>query len=329
MSYARPVVDIRREEITRLAEPSLPNHRVSRYRGEEQVVELVALAESDRTLVGSLYGTLQELAALVAQEPLDAEALRAFAAREDVQGLVHQLGRLGRDVDDDVLAAAIHDIRGGALTALFVQLARVRRAVPHADLARSLSIMARDHMKMMRSVVKDLDPALRVRDLARRTHSLTELGQALQEFTGEVAGARVAIELTCDALADITESCVECAAVDRAAYNLLNNAVRHTDLPTIGVWLLTLGTDVRIAFANHVSAETRDRLAPVLADDPAALFGSFSTTGSGYGLRIVGDLVGRAYGVPSVGALTSGGYVGVKLEGEHVISWFHWPVAGA
>ena len=328
MFYAKAAVEIRREQIASLAQPSLPNQRTSRYRGEEQAVELEALPESDRALVRHLYETLQELASIVSGVA-DLPALHAFSSRDDVADLVHRLRRLGERVDDDVLAAAVHDIRGGALTALFLQLARARRAVPSDDLGRSLAIMARDHLKMMRSVVKDLDPDRRVRDLALRPHSLQELGQALREFTAEVGGERVSIDLECDTAVDVTESCVECAAVDRAAYNLLNNAVRHTDRADVGVWLLTLGTDLRVAFANHVSAERRAQLEALLETDPAVLFGAYSSTGSGYGLRIVSDLVGRAYGVPSLGTLTSHGYIGVKLAGEYVISWFHWPLAGA
>lgn len=323
-------MEISHQDIAALA-GGLTNFRPSRYRGEEQAIALDALSPGDRALVASLYATVQELAAVVSDDEggPDLGALAQLAAREDVGDLSHRLRPLGAGVEDERLAAAIHDIRGGALTALLVQLSRARKPAPREDLARSLATLARDHLKMMRSVVKDLDPAMRARDLALRPHSLKELGQALRAFTAEVNGERVTIELDCDTAADVTESCVECAAVDRAAYNLLNNAVRYTDRAQVGAWLLAQGTDVRVAFANHVSPARREQLAAALADDPNVLFGTFSTTGSGYGLRIVSDLVGRAYGVSSIGALTRDGYVGVKLAGEHVISWFHWPLAGA
>jgi hypothetical protein len=47
------------------------------------------------------------------------------------------------------------------------------------------------------------------------------------------------------------------------------------------------------------------------------------------GLRIVSELVGRAYGVPSTEAMTKGGYVGAKIVDDGFVGWFHWPLSGA
>jgi len=63
-----------------------------------------------------------------------------------------------------------------------------------------------------------------------------------------------------------------------------------------------------------------------LAEDRSALFGGFTTGGTGLGLRIAADLVGRAYGVPHE-MLPYDEYVGAKLVGRTFVSWFHWPLA--
>jgi hypothetical protein len=53
---------------------------------------------------------------------------------------------------------------------------------------------------------------------------LGELARALRELTATVADERVLVEVDCPEDRVIAESCVECAAIDRIAYNLLNNA---------------------------------------------------------------------------------------------------------
>lgn len=137
------------------------------------------------------------------------------------------------------------------------------------------------------------------------------------------------MDVSCTIVAVIADRCMECAAVDRAAYNLLNNAARHAARPRIAARLVALETDLRVAVANAISPEQRARLVALLAEDPAALFGSYTTTGSGHGLRIVSELVGRAYGVPSVKVLTEGGYVGTRVVEDGFVAWFHWPLSGA
>jgi hypothetical protein len=154
-----------------------------------------------------------------------------------------------------------------------------------------------------------------------------DLARAFREFAAQVGDERVVVEVDCQHDAVIAESCVELGAIDRVAYNLLNNAVRHTQRPTIDVWLLRLEKDLCIAFANTVSAAQRDMLAARMAEDPAVLFGDFTTTDSGYGLRIVAELVGHAYGVPSVQRLAANGYVGAKIVGDSFVTWFHWPTS--
>jgi signal transduction histidine kinase len=212
---------------------------------------------------------------------------------------------------------------------LFVQLARVERIPWRGDLGRALFIAARDQMKMMRNVVADLDPVSRARDLSFLPHSLFDVARAMRDFTGTVAGQRVVVDVDCPADAVIAESCVECSAIDRVAYNLLNNAVRYADGPTIDAWLITLAHDLRVVIANSVSAEQRATVAEVVASGAAPLFGTFTTSGSGYGLRIVSELVGRAYGVASVDTLVGQGYLGASIVEESFVTWFHWPLSGA
>ena len=319
------------ETISKLAPPKLENHRTTRYRAEEQAIELSAFGAESSPVVVSLYEFLSELASIVGsdQDLEDAAPLTAFAARHDVGELLHRLRRLRADDEGDHLAEALHDIRGGAMTALFVQLSRLARVPYRPEMARALSIYARDHMKMMRNVVRDLDAAARARDLELLPHSLGDLARALAEFTATVDDQPVVVDVSCTSVAVIADSCVECAAIDRVVYNFLNNAARYADQPRISSWLVALESDLRVAVANSISPAQRDVLVELLAKDPNALFGSFTTSGSGHGLRIVSELVGRAYGLVSTEALTEGGYVGAKVVEDGFVGWFHWPLSGA
>ncbi|CAN5881683.1 hypothetical protein BH11MYX4_BH11MYX4_54740 [soil metagenome] len=93
--------------------------------------------------------------------------------------------------------------------------------------------------------------------------------------------------------------------------------------------LRTVDHDLRVTVANAVAPEQRAVVEATLAGNPAALHGSFTTSGSGHGLRIVSDLVSRAYGVASTESLVSDGYVGAKVIDDAFVTWFPWPLAGA
>jgi len=317
------------EQVLSLAPLQLENRRASRYRADEQAIASSDLSAEDFATTTALYAMLGELEETGATPVADPTALLALIARLDLDGLLGRVRRLGAENTAARVGAAMHDLRGGALTTLFVHLGRLRRLPERADTRRALFLGARDHRKMMRNVVLDLDAPARARDLAFLPHSLAELARALRAFAGVVREQPIVVLLESETDAVIAESCVEVAAIDRVAYNLMNNAVRHADRPEISISLRTLDHDLRVTVANAVAPEQRAVVAETLASDPAALHGSFTTTGSGHGLQIVSDLVSRAYGVTSTEALVEGGYVGAKVIDDTFITWFHWPLAGA
>ncbi len=331
-------VTLSAEQIATLAPRAFENQRATRYRADEQAIPAAALIAEELDTVLGLYGVLGEIEEAACREEQrqgeGAESLQACLARHDLDRLLGRIRRLGATSGGDArLASAIHDIRGGALTTLFVHLAWFARAPQRLDTRRALCVAARDHRKMMRNVLLDLDPEARARDLAYVPHSLDELARALREFSGRIHDEPVAVDVDVDTGGDapvvIAESCVECAAIDRVAYNLLNNAVRHADRSPISVWLQTLEHDLRVTVANAIAPEQRSALEVTLAERPAALYGSFTTTGSGHGLGIVADLVGRAYGLTATASLVEGGYVGARVVEDTFVTWFHWPLAGA
>lgn len=330
-------MDGRRDELMGLAPGPLERRRQTRYRGDEVAVPLAVFDPADRGTIVALYAFLTELGHVVETEEArqGPQPLLAFAASHDLGDLVAQVQRLGRESRDPARAGIIHDIRGGAFNALVLQVSRIGARSFRPAWVRSIAFLARDHRKMMRGLVADLDPGARSRDLEMIPHGLATLIEALREFPAQVGGRRLDVDVDVDVEVDgpleptIAESCVEAGAIDRIAYNLLNNAVRHAQPPRVAVSFLRAGDDLRVVVQNRVAAADRAALEAALAADPAALFGSFSTTGSGQGLQIVTYLVGSAYGVPDARELVQGGYVGARLRGDLFSTWFHWPLAGA
>ena len=317
------------DQVLSLAPVLLENRRASRYRADEQAIASSDLGAVDFATVTALYAMLGELEEGGADPSADPAALLAVAARHHLDGLLQRVRRLGAERSSPRVASAVHDLRGGALTTLFVHLGRLRRMPERADTRRSLFLGARDHRKMMRNVVLDLDATARARDLAFLPHSLVELARALRAFAGVVREEPIVVDVESATDAVIAESCVEFGAIDRVAYNLLNNAVRHAAQPNITTWLVRFAKDLRVVVANAVEPEHRALLTDRLASDESSLFGDFTTTGSGYGLRIVGELVAHAYGVPSVQKLTTGRYVGARTVDDSFVAWFHWPLSDA
>jgi len=316
-------VTLSKESIRKIAPAHLDNFRSSRYRAEEQAIRLDVFTPEDQGTVRDLYTFLS---ALQSAAELDDKTLQTFLTSASLDVLTERVRKLGGDRPLPELAEAVHDLRGGAFGVLSIVVARFRRHLSlGAHTRSSLAIAARDHLKMMRNVLSDLDPELRARDLDFREHSLADLARAFREFPAYVGDKRAELEVDCDIDAVIAESCVECGAIDRIAYNLLNNAIRHADSAKIRVWMLAVEGNLRVAIANAVTPEQRRVLETV---DAATLFGGFTTTGSGHGLRIVADLVSRAYGV-SVAQLANGHYVGAKLIERDFVTWFHWPLSGA
>ncbi len=322
-----------RHELAKLTAARLVNLRSTRYRSDEQAIELAQLSPTDRDGAVTLYGTLSHLSTLLLarSDPGGSEPLREFARTVDTTDLIRRMQQLGNGEYEERVAQALHDIRGGTLSACLILLRRVT-TTNAPDAGHELAYMTRDHLKIMRNVIADLDVPARRHDLQLAPHSLAKLTSGLSAYAGTVDGEVMRVKLDVDvdeasAPPVIAESCTELGAVDRVAYNLLGNAARFAAEPVVEVWLTVLPTDLRIAVTNLVRREQQRAVRAALAEDRAALFGGFTTGGTGRGLRIAAELVGRAYGVASSEALRDGGYFGAKLAGDTFVSWFHWPLA--
>lgn len=304
-----------------LAPSTFKSYRPNRNIGEEDALELSAFPAEERTMIERLYAALGELDATLRDEHGSPAAAVAFRDR-----LAALLAPGSRHVGEAV-GAALHDIRGGTMTALLFGLDELTES-DRPRLARSaLRAMIRDQRKIIRHIVRDVDAVGLERDRAAIPHSLAELDGGISSYGRGGRPSDVAVEVHRDADAIVAASCLEFAALERAVFNLLNNAVRHVDGEALDVWLTPLQADARVVVSNRVNAAHADVMTHMLAADPAALYGTFSTTGSGLGLTIVASIVGNAYGLDEPGELVAGGYIGTQIVDGTFLTWLHWPLS--
>ena len=84
-------------------------------------------------------------------------------------------------------------------------------------------------------------------------------------------------------------------------------------------------TDVRFYIRNSIEAAKSKELSQRFGTNLSELFlTSYSTTGSGIGMQIVGDFVGQAYGVSTRRALEQR-ILGATISEQYFDVWFHWP----
>ena len=247
---------------------------------------------------------------------------------DEILDLAHALA-VHRAGHSPLLGSALHDIRGGSLNGLLgaVQLARFS-PIGANDCLRCFSYV-RDHLKIMRNCLPALDPVAVERDLQVRVHSVDLLAQKWGAGKFSYDGQECEVAFACTYRGNVSDRCMEFAALDRVIYNLMNNAARHTSDRRVGLTIFVPGpqsSSVRFVVANRISAAHLSALGNLAGSDVSVLLqGGKSTTGSGLGLRICADFVAHAFGVPTVTEAIRGRYIGARIIGDEFVVWFHWP----
>jgi signal transduction histidine kinase len=317
-----------------LAPTALPNLRVRRYHGDDLCLPLAAFTSADAERLRLLYGFLQELLGVLTPAgaaPATPAPLHALLKRQPPEAVVELARAFGQESfaadPSPRMAKTIHDLRGGGLTPLLgqLQLAGMFGVEPQA--MNTLYFLVRDHLKIMRNALLGLDDDARQRDLLPKLHGTDLIVQKWQGSTVHYAGHAVKLEVDCRQQTAISECCVEFGALDRILYNLLNNAARHAASDAVRLVVLPVpelaGDNLRFVLLNDVSPKDRDYLGSI---ELGTLFNErTSTTGSGYGLAIVKEFVGHAFGLQSEADAVRKGYLGARLLGGAFAVWFHWP----
>jgi len=316
-----------------LAPTTLKSNRNDRFTGGGFDIALSQLAPEDEALVGTLYAAVKKIYDLwlyMSERPnykLLREELRLFAK----PNFLAQATRLGTYTQNrsDAVAKAIHDIRGGGLTALsgYAQLIPRLQGQGDEQLIRQAVFIARDHAKMMRNVVPELDPIFREADEGIKLHHINEFVDKWRGFVFHMSGQQVKVEALSSFEGFITNRCLETSAIDRILYNYINNAARFaasgevqlTVLPTNG------GSVTRWVVENQLDQDQHAWLKETLNLNLETLFaGGYTQGGSGIGLSNCADFVAASFGVEPDTAVSEK-YLGAAVDGLTYYAWFHWP----
>ncbi len=332
-----PTLPLTTAQLLDLAPLAIENRHGERYRGDTVTVSLTQIPEADTARLRLLYMFLlrvkQVSGAHVADGargivPLQQTLQIDF---ETVSEAVAQIGAqlAAEHVDADV-RKALHDIRGGSLMALMMHLDIVREGEAEGGDLERIFILTRDHLKMMRNAIYDLDPERYAADLETKEHAIELLREKWSSVAYRIAGGYVQVHFHCEFDGAISERCMEFSALDRVLYNFVNNAARFATDGRVDIVVtpLSAATDTHLRFAviNGVSANQVQTLRTRFPTGLSELYrGGFTTGGHGIGLRIVGDFVTHAYGRESLDRSLDDELLGATLIDSHFVAWFHWP----
>jgi signal transduction histidine kinase len=315
----------------------IERYRTERYTGEDAGLSVEQLGSTDRALLEELYSLLRQSFVQVQrgielQDPMEAmRELENLRWNETIGRFSEAFGHeLPPSVPREHAAQVYHDMRGSALS---VAGARVQLAFLKGNEAELSDLYAifyavRDHLKILRNCVTDLDPERRERDLRQKCHSAALLREKWQEFVS----SDLRIEYHADFDGDISSSCLEFSSLERVLYNMINNAAAHTVDKTIRFFVTALEREApqnaKFAVANFTRGDELEQITDRFDHDLSPLFdGGFTIGGTGVGLSVVAQTVANAYGLDHPGDASRLGYVGAQINGTEFITWAHWPVA--
>lgn len=316
-----------------LATGRLRSFRVDRYYGAEHCIDFADLHEADQQHVRALYGGVQEVYATwleVDQDDAHPELAMRVQHLQEARFLaaVKEIGNQVRGIDSPV-ARVIHDIRGGALTGIlgFIQLAGLQGDSARTASLRRVIIMCRDHAKIMRNLVRDLDPVARSADEDERLHDIDGFVSTWSGVELDLDSRSVHVDVTCNFQGYVTNRCLETSSVDRVLYNLINNAARFSADNRVHLHVLPIDEQhIRWVVTNAVDAGQKLWLMEAADGDLGALYrGGLTRGGHGIGLSNCAEIVAASYGVHPDEAIQEG-YLGAKLLDHEFCAWFHWPV---
>ncbi len=224
------------------------------------------------------------------------------------------------------LRKAIHDIRSGGLTSLAGYAALIKYRPDDDKIVRQAVFLARDHAKMMRNIILDLDVPTREADESSKLHAIAEFVEKWRGFTFHLAQKQVVVQAQSSYDGFITSRCLETSAVDRVLYNYINNAARFSATDCVCLTVLEVSPGLtRWVVENEITADQQVWLQHTLGPDLTPLFqGGYTREGHGVGLSSCTDIVAASFGVGLGIALTQK-YLGASLRDQVYYAWFHWP----
>ncbi len=325
-----------------LAPKTLPNFREERYRGGYFSGSLGAFSMDEQALIRAHYEQLMELMELVdpdrhteeEQKPM----LEHFLQHNELHQLAEQYKQAIEEAegdDDPHKARVMRRLSTGAFASVSWYLLIMRQVGVEVEYLHSLFYLTRDHLKAMRTFVRDLDPPRRARDEAEIEHSVDLLTEKWESSIYRAYEGAVKVRFRNHYHGTVAERCVEFAELDRIFYLITHHSLEHAEDATLGITMAETEDkeSLRWAFVHKVGEETRTAIKQLSAEgislfeqDPDEADGHFAETTTD--LSFVGEAVANAYGLPDLITAAQQGYIGTKLKGQTLTLWFHWPRIG-
>lgn len=290
--------------VGQLAPRNLKSHRQERYAGESLEVCLAQLPEDLQPTVHKIYGLTKSLYELwtYMERRIAAEfvyrRLRQLA-EPDLMAQIQQMLEAGSRLRDPLVRGAIEDVCCGALLPLQQEALRQVESGFDTDSLNLAVSLARDHSKMMRNALRDLDATLREADEHPRAHDFGPIAQKLLPLRGIGWVENVATDYT----GPISCRCLEVSALDRVLYRFLQPATGlKARSSQMKIWIVPIENQLL-------------RLAFQYTDKPNA------PTTSSFDTRVVAQAMGVSF-EKAIGQ----GYIGSKKMGSSHWAWFHWPL---
>lgn len=324
---------VHQQQLIELAPTQLVTRRAQRYDGGGFGIELDRLDVEDRPTVQDVYRRVRTIYDMWlytgSGEPSDLfqHWIPTLASPE----LGARCRAIGRGKLEPEVAKVVHDLRGGALMALLGYAEMVSMG-PEPGLLKTAIRLARDHAKLMRNALIDIDPPIRAADESVNLHPIRELLMKWDGLEYLQDGRRILVEARTTYDGDITTRCLETSAVDRILYNLINNAARFTVDDRIRIDALEVAPGIiRWVVQNRIAPDQWSWLDQSLGNNLGRLFeGGVTRGGQGIGLTNCADFVKAAFGLSDSATAIASGYIGARRMGDAFWAWFHWPsVMGA
>ena len=320
-----------------LAPSNLAVKRDNRFDGGGFDISLEEVAHADALLVTDIYQAVKKIYDLwlyMREQPnydLLQEQLQEFSRSEYIS-MIQSLGRatLANTTNGDTpkVRRAIHDIRGGALTSLigYAHLILKMPTESSQKYIRQAVFLARDHAKMMRNILPNLDRPTRLADESTKLHDVHEFVDKWDGFTFDSPDKQVQVVVASEYEGFITNRCLETSAVDRILYNYINNAARFSSKKQIQLTVIPINKTVtRWVVENGVTQQQETWLRENLEKGLKQLFyGGITRGGHGVGLSSCVDLVAASFGVKFEKAVEDA-YLGAHVQNSTYYAWFHWP----
>ncbi len=330
------------QQVQELAPRSLRSLRTARYAGAGSDVPLATFPPSAQATIQRIYTTLIELLEgarpSVTNNPT-LERASQFVREHRWTQQMQDLRSISIDPDNvamssPVVGQVLHDLRGGSLQSISIQLQLIDLGLSEAVSLERIFLLTRDHLKIMRNCIPDLDSERYTRDLADRAHGVKLLLDKWHEVHYQLPGSDAQVFVDCQYDGTVADRCVEFAALDRVLYNLMNNATRFAVdgrvYLTIVPLLETGEASLRFVIANHIDATQSATLQQRFAEHWEALFaGGFTTGGNGVGMSVCAEIIANAYGLPSALQAIAERHLGATAHADTFVVWFHWPIAAA